>query len=144
VLNWVLIIILLTVADLLATLELISMLDTFDLIALYLLTTIVGAFLLFLRREDFKAAKQFEETGLTEAYKERSKGIFKKPNAEDIESLRPMLLVGGVYIPAIVLLVIPGLLSDLVGALITIPAISSLLVNRQIEKTIEENAISTP
>ena len=143
-LKWALIIIFITIADVLATLELLSIIDLVELIALYLLTTVAGIFFLFLRRADFKAARQYAETELSKASKERTNGKFEKPTAEDIESLRPMILVGGFYFPAVILIVIPGILSDLVGVLLATPAISNHLVSRHLEKAKEEIVKSTP
>lgn len=143
-LKWALLIIFLTVVDVLATLELLTILEPVELIVLYFLTTIAGAFLLFLRRADFKASRQFAETELAEAFRERASGIFRRPTAKDFESLRPLILVGGYYVPAIILIAIPGVLSDLVGILLATPAVSNQLVDRQIKKGIEENAKSTP
>jgi UPF0716 family protein affecting phage T7 exclusion len=51
------------------------------------------------------------------------------------EKLSPMMFVG-IYVPALVLIAIPGIIGDVVGTLMVLPGLSSWLVNYQINKAI--------
>ena len=141
-LKWILFAIILILVDILVTVELLSLLEPIAFVTLYLSTTIIGAILLFLRRADFKAARQVENV-LTEAFKERANGIFNKTTTKDLEELRPMILVA-IYMSAIIFIAIPGLVTDFVGILLATPFLSNWLVGRQIKRALVQDVKLQP
>ncbi len=141
-LKWILFAIIIIFVDILVTVELLSSLEPIAFVVLYLSTTVIGAILLFLRRADFKAARQVNNV-LTEAFKERVNGIFNKTTNRDLEDLRPMMLVA-IYMLAIIFIAIPGLVTDLVGILLATPFLSNWLVGIQIKRTLAEDVKLQP
>lgn len=132
--KWILLIIILGVAEVATISQLHSMFGTRDLVVLYIVTTAVGALFLYLKAPEFKAAMKATK-GIQKKLKKRAKNPDYKPTLKEIEKLSPMVFVG-LYVPALVLIAIPGVISDLVGTLMVFPGLSSWLVRRQINKAI--------
>lgn len=132
--KWILSIIILGIAEVASIGQLHSTLGLKDLVLLYVATTAVGAFFLYLKAPEFKSAMKATK-GLEKKFKKKAKNSDYKPSPEEIEKLSPMMFIG-LYVPAIVLIAIPGIISDLIGILIVSPGLSSWLVSRQINKAI--------
>ncbi len=115
----------------------------YELIALYLLTTAIGLFVIYYKWPQSAEDIRSENTLLSEAFKERANGIFRQSTKQDLEDLRSSILVGGYYIPALIFIIIPGLVSDLFGTLIATSVVSSWLVNRQIQRAVKDNEQTT-
>ncbi|MCP5078905.1 MAG: FxsA family protein [Psychromonas sp.] len=133
-LKWISISVVLIVADIMVTIELLSLLEPNIFVTLYLSTTSVGVLLLYSKRADFKVSCKANKI-LKEAFEERVNGLFKKTTAKDLEDLKPMLLAG-IYMTALIFIAIPGLVTDFMGILLTTSFVSNWLASRQIEKAL--------
>lgn len=98
------------------------------LAALCLATTVLGVVMLFIRYPEFRTAKNAINK-LDTKWQEKLKDPEYSPSAYDNETVKQMVFVY-VYIPALVLIIIPGIITDTIGMLLLIPAIS----NRYVEK----------
>ncbi|MCP4492885.1 MAG: FxsA family protein [Gammaproteobacteria bacterium] len=132
--KWILLIIVLGVAEVATIGQLHSVLGTGYLVLLYIVTTAIGALFLYLKFSEFKAAMKATK-GIQKKLKKRAQNPGYKPTSEEIERLSPMMFVG-LYVPALILIAIPGVISDIIGLLMVLPGLSSWLVRRQIDKAI--------
>jgi UPF0716 family protein affecting phage T7 exclusion len=132
--KWVLLIIILGVAEVATIGQLHSIIGTRNLVFLYIATTAIGAFFLYLKASEFKIAMKAMK-GIEKKFKKRVKNPEYKPTREEIQKLSPMMFIG-MYVPAIVLIAIPGIISDFVGTLMVMPGLSSWLLSRQVNKAI--------
>ncbi len=130
--KWILLIIVLGVAEIATIGELHSIFGTKDLVILYVITTAIGALFLYLKSAELKIAMKAMK-GINKKFKKRAKDPNYKPTAEDIEKLSPMIFIG-IYVPALVLIAIPGIISDIIGTLMVFPYLSNWLVGRQVKK----------
>lgn len=89
---------------------------------------------MYLKASEFKIAMKAMK-GIEKKFKKRVKNPEYKPTKEEIEKLSPMMFIG-MYVPAIVLIAIPGIISDFVGTLMVMPGLSSWLLSRQVNKAI--------
>jgi UPF0716 family protein affecting phage T7 exclusion len=132
--KWILLIIVLGVAEVATIGQLHSLFGTRDLVLLYIVTTAVGALFLYLKASEFKVAMKATK-GIQKKLKKRAQNPGYKPTLEDIEKLSPMMFVG-LCVPALILIAIPGIISDIIGIFMVLPGLSSWLVRRQISKAI--------
>ncbi len=132
--KWILLIIILGVAEVATIGQLHSLFGTRNLVLLYIVTTAVGALFLYLKSSEFKVAMKATK-GIQKKLKKRAQNPDYKPTLEDIEKLSPMMFVG-LYVPALILIAIPGIISDIIGIFMVLPGLSSWLVRRQISKAI--------
>ena len=132
--KWILILMVLGVVEVVTIGKLHSILGTQDLVIIYIITTAIGALLLYLKFPEFKKAMKATK-GIQKKRKKKFQDPNYRPTAEEIEKLRPMMFVG-LYIPAVILVAIPGVISDVIGILIVLPGLSAWLVNRQINKAL--------
>ena len=132
--KWVLILFVLGVVEVVTIGKLHSLFGTRDLVIIYIITTAIGAFLLYLKFSEFKTAMK-ATNGIQKKHKKKLNNPHYKPTVEEIEKLRPMMFVG-LYVPAVILVAVPGVISDLIGILIVMPGISAWLVRRQINKAL--------
>jgi UPF0716 family protein affecting phage T7 exclusion len=132
--KWILLIIILGVVEVATIGQFQSILGTRNLVFLYIATTAIGAFFLYLKASEFKIAIKAMK-GIEKKFQKRVKNPEYKPTKEEIEKLTPMMFIG-MYVPAIVLIAIPGIVSDFVGTLMVLPGLSSWLLSRQMNKAI--------
>lgn len=115
-----------------------GVLGTTKLVGLYIATTALGAVFLYIQlpafREAMKAMKNIEKK-----WKKKLNDQEFKPTAEDIQKLKPMVFVG-VYFPALVLIAIPGIVSDVIGTLLVFPVISNWYVEHKMNKAMKNVA----
>ena len=109
-------------------------LDLYKLVGLYIVTTLVGAALLLLQLKKFRAAMQ--------AIRKLEKGLMKKfrdpafkPSSVQVEQLSPLLFVT-LYVSAVILIAIPGIVSDVVGMLLALPLVSHYYVQSNLRKAV--------
>lgn len=93
-----------------------------NLVALYTATTALGAVMLFIRYPACRAAKNASKK-LYNKWKEKQKDPEFIPSADDIAEQKIMAFVY-VYFPALALIVIPGIVTDVIGMLLLVPDIS--------------------
>lgn len=127
--KWILALIVLGVAEVATIGQVHSVLGTRNLVLLYIVTTAIGAVLLYLKSSEFTAAMKAMR-GLEGGLREKAKEPEYKPTPEEVEELSPMLFIG-LYVPALVLIAIPGLIGDLIGIFMVLPGVSSWLIKRQ-------------
>ena len=115
-----------------------GVLGTPRLVGLYVATTALGAVFLYIQlpafREAMNAMKNIEKK-----WKKKLNDPEFKPTAEDIQKLKPMVFVG-VYFPALVLIAIPGIVSDVIGTLLVFPVISNWYVEHKMNKAMKNAA----
>lgn len=128
--KWILLIIVLGVVEMVTIGQFHSMFGTKNLIVFYIATTAIGAVFLYLKVPELKAAMKATKK-IEKKLKQRAKNPDYKPTAKEIEKFSPMIFLG-LYIPALVLIAIPGIISDVIGILMVLPGLSSWLVRRQI------------
>lgn len=121
--KWIIFTIILGVVEVWFIGQIHGILGTAKLVGLYVTTTAIGAAFLYIQlpvfREALSAMKNIEKK-----WKKKIKNPEYKPTAEDIKKLKPMVFVG-IYFPAIVLIAIPGIVSDVIGTLLVFPVISN-------------------
>jgi UPF0716 family protein affecting phage T7 exclusion len=139
--KWIFLIIILGIVEITTIGELHSILGTKGLVILYIVTTVIGAFFLYLRLAEFKLAMKAMK-GIQKKLKKRARDLNFEPTVQEVEKLNPMMFIG-LYVPAICLIAIPGIVSDLIGILMVAPIVSNWLVERQVKKAIK-NAKTSP
>lgn len=132
--KWILLIIILGIIEVATIGELHSIFGTQNLIFLYIATTAIGAFFLYLQAPEFRAAMKATK-GIQRKFKKKARDPEYKPTREELGKLAPMMFIG-IYIPALVLIAMPGIVSDFIGTLMVLPGLSSWLVRRQINKAV--------
>jgi len=141
--KWVALAIVLVYIDMQVITYLSAAFTTYELIALYLLTTAIGLFVIYFKWCKSVEDLRLEAVLLSEAFRERANGIFRHSTKQDLEDLRSSILIGGYYVPALILIIIPGVVSDLFGTLVATSMVSNWLVNRQIQRVVKENEKTT-
>ncbi len=139
--KWTLLIIILGIAEVATIGELHSIFGTKNLIILYVTTTAIGVFFLYLKSSKIKTAMKAMK-GIQKKLKKKMKSPEYKPSINEIEKLRPMMFIG-IYVPAIVLIAIPGIISDLIGILMVFPFLSNWLVEQQVKKVKSKSDIQS-
>ena len=109
-------------------------LGLYKLVGLYVFTTLVGAALLLVQLKKFRAAMQ--------TINKLEKGFLKKfrdpafrPSPQQVEKLSPLLFVT-LYVSAVILIAIPGIVSDVVGMLLALPLVSHYYVQSNLRKAV--------
>ena len=92
------------------------------LVTLYVATTFLGAVVLFIRYPAFCAAKNASKKLYTK-WQEEQKNKDYIPSAENADKQKVMVFVY-VYLPALALIALPGIVTDIIGILLLMPAIS--------------------
>jgi UPF0716 family protein affecting phage T7 exclusion len=132
--KWIIYSIILGIAEVWSIGELHGVLGTSKLVGLYVATTALGAVFLYIQlpvfRDAMRAMKNIENT-----WKKKAKDPDYKPTAEEIQKLKPMVYVG-IYFPALVLIAIPGIVSDIIGTLLVFPVLSNRLLEYNMNKAI--------
>jgi UPF0716 family protein affecting phage T7 exclusion len=136
--KWLIILPMLGVVEIFAISQLHTVLGTYKLVGLYLATTAIGAVFLLIQLPAFRQAMNTVKS-LETRWKKRFGDPEFKPTAEDIQKLKPMVFLG-VYIPAVVLIAIPGIVSDVVGTLLVLPVISNRYIEYQMNKAMKNVA----
>ena len=116
--------------------ELHSVLGTSRLIGLYLATTALGAVFLLIQLPAFREAMRTMKN-IEKKWRKKFNNPEYQPTAEDIQKLKPMVFVG-IYFPALVLVAIPGIVSDVIGTLLVLPVISNWYIERTMNKALEK------
>ena len=132
--KWMILLLTLGIAEIVTIGELHSRIGTNHLVPLYVVTTAIGAFLLYLNVSEFRSSVK-KTKKIQNKLKKKAQGPNYKPTASEIEKLRPLMFVG-VFILAIVLVAIPGILSDLIGMVIALPFMSAWVVNQKVKKAL--------
>lgn len=131
---WILFFIVLGVAEIATIGQLHELLGTLNLVFLYVVTTAIGAFFLFLKLPKFRASmKLMKKAEKKLKHKIKEPGV--KLSAKEIEQYGDMIFVGS-YFMACVLIAIPGVVSDVAGMLIVMPFLSDWVLKRKINKAI--------
>ncbi len=130
--KWILLIIILGVAEIATIGELHSIFGTRDLVVLYVITTAIGALFLYLKSPELRIAMKAMKR-IDKKFKKKMRGPGYKPTTKEIEKLSPLIFMG-IYMPALVLIAIPGIISDVVGTLMVFPYLSNWLVGHQVKK----------
>ncbi len=132
--KYIIIIILVGVSEIILTGELRDLIGLKEMLLVYISTTIVGACILYLYSSKAKRAKKLSKKRGRKLQKKTKKSSYI-PTHDELEKLRPSIYIG-IYIIAVVLVTIPGILTDLIGIIIVIPFINKWLINREINKYI--------
>lgn len=130
--KWIAFIIILGIAEIATIGQLHTALGTSKLIVLYIVTTAIGAFFLYLKMPQFKAAVKAGKR-LDKKFKKQAQRQDYQPTAKDIEKVRPFMFIA-LYLPALILIAIPGIISDVVGILMVCPVLSDWLLQRSVDK----------
>lgn len=130
--KWIAFIIILGIAEIATIGQLHTALGTSKLIVLYIVTTAIGAFFLYLKMPQFKAAVKAGKR-LDKKFKKQAQRQDYQPTAKDIEKVRPFMFIA-LYLPALILIAIPGIISDVVGILMVFPVLSDWLLQRSVDK----------
>lgn len=130
--KWIAFIIILGIAEIATIGQLHTALGTSKLIVLYIVTTAIGAFFLYLKMPQFKAAVKASKR-LDKKFKKQAQRQDYQPTAKDIEKVRPFMFIA-LYLPALILIAIPGIISDVVGILMVFPVLSDWLLQRSVDK----------
>tara|TARA_R110002167_G_C12629194_1_gene647441 strand:- start:113 stop:532 length:420 start_codon:yes stop_codon:yes gene_type:complete len=109
-----------------------------SLIGLYIVTTAIGGLFLYLQLPAFMDAMRSSRK-LEKKFMKKSKASDFKPSAEEIAKFKPIIFIS-VYVPAAVLIAIPGILSDFIGTLMIIPIASNWLLEYKMNKAMKNAA----
>jgi UPF0716 family protein affecting phage T7 exclusion len=134
--KWLIISVILGVVEVWTLGQLHPVLGTAKLVGLYLATTALGAVFLYLQLPALRAALDVMKK-LDKQWKKKLNNPEFKPTAEDIQKLKPMVFVG-VYFPALVLIAIPGIVSDVIGILLVLPVISNWYVSHKMNQAMRK------
>lgn len=132
--KWLVFLIILGVSEVAVIGQLHAILELYTLIVLYVITTALGAIFLGLQYPEFKRSMKASKS-LGKKFKKQYTGPECSLSPEQIEKMRPFLFVG-CYGIAFTLIVIPGIISDILGIIMVIPIVISFFINRSIDKVI--------
>ena len=132
--KYIIIIILVGISEIILIGELHDLIGLKEMLLVYISTTIVGACILYLYSSKAKRAMKLSKKIGKKLQKKTKKSSYI-PTHDELEKLQPSVYVG-IYIIAIALVAIPGILTDLIGMIIVIPFINKWLINREINKYI--------
>ena len=109
-----------------------GILGFYKLIGVYITTTLIGAIFLVLQLQEFRKSwkymKKLEKKSLKK-FKDKN----YKLTVEELEKAQPMLFFM-IYSYAVVLIAIPGIVSDIIGIIIVIPFISNYYLEFKMNK----------
>lgn len=111
-----------------------SLLGLYTLIGLYIVTTAIGAMFLYVQYPEFKQSKRASKS-IGKKLSKQFEGKGHNLSPEQLEKLRPFLFLVR-YGIAFFLIVIPGVISDIVGIVMVLPVVISFFINRSIDKAI--------
>jgi UPF0716 family protein affecting phage T7 exclusion len=111
--KWIIFTVILGVVEVWSIGQLHGVLGTSKLVGLYIATTALGAVFLYIQYPAFCAAMNAMKK-IEKKWTKKANNPNFKPTAEDIQKLKPMAFVG-IYFPAVVLIAIPGIVSDVIG-----------------------------
>lgn len=132
--KYIIIIILVGISEITLIGELHDLIGLKEMLLVYTSTTIIGAYILYLYSSKAKRAmKASKKIGKRLQKKTKKSGYI--PTHDELEKIRPSIYIG-IYIIAVALVVIPGILTDIIGMTIVIPFINKWLINREINKYI--------
>ena len=133
--KWFLLAFVVGVAEVATIAKLHSLLGLTNLIGIYVVATLLGvAFLSYRYKQfkgDFKSAKNLDKK-----FRKKVRKNLQHLEPEDFEKLKPMMSVL-VYIAAVILVLIPGLITDLAGIVLLMPNVSSWIIKQQAKKVNE-------
>ena len=132
--KYIIIILIIGISEITLTGKLYDLLGLKNVLLIYLFTTIIGAFILYLYSTKAKTALK-ETKNLDKKLKKKTKRSSYIPTQEELKKLQPSIYIG-TYIVAVILVVIPGILTDILGIIIVLPFISKWYINREINKYI--------
>ena len=132
--KYIIIILIIGISEITLTGKLHDLLGLKNVLLIYLFTTIIGAFILYLYSTKAKTALKATKK-LGKKLKKKTKRSSYIPTQEELKKLQPSIYIG-TYIVAVILVVIPGILTDILGIIIVLPFISKWYINREINKYI--------
>lgn len=113
-----------------------ELLGTLNLVIVYVLTTLIGAFFLFLKLPRFR-----ESMNLMKKAEKKFKKKFKDPEVKlspkEIGQYGKTIFVG-IYFMACILIAIPGVVSDIVGILMGLPLLSNWALNYKLKNAVSK------
>jgi len=132
--KWLIFLIILGVSEVAVIGQLHSMLGLYALIGLYIVTTAIGGVFLYMQYPEFKRSMKASKK-IGKKFKKQFVGEECSLSAEQLEKLRPFFFVVR-YGIAFALIVIPGVVSDIVGVVMVLPVVISYFINRSLDKAI--------
>lgn len=132
--KWLVFLIILGVSEVAVIGQLHSLLGLSTLIALYIVTTAIGAVFLYMQYPEFKRSMRASKS-LGKKFRKQFDGEKHNLSPEQLEKLRPVFFMAR-YGIAFVLIVIPGIVSDIVGIIMVVPVVISYFINRSIDRAI--------
>jgi UPF0716 family protein affecting phage T7 exclusion len=132
--KYIIIIILVGISEITLIGELHDLIGLKEMLLVYTSTTIIGAYILYLYSSKAKRAMKASKKIGKKLQKKTKKSSYI-PTHDELEKIRPSIYIG-IYIIAVALVVIPGILTDIIGMTIVIPFINKWLINREINKYI--------
>ena len=132
--KYIIIIIIIGISEIALIGELYDLLGLKVMFLTYVSTTIIGAFVLYLYSSKAKYALKASKK-LGRNFKKRIMKHGHRLTQKEIEKLKPSIYINA-YIAAVVLIVLPGILTDILGLVIVLPHISKWYINREINKYI--------
>ncbi|WP_444927084.1 FxsA family protein [Microbulbifer sp. TRSA002] len=132
--KWFLFLIILGVSEVAVIGWLHSLLGLNTLIGLYVVTTAIGAVFLYVQYPEFKQSKKVSKS-IGKKLSKQFEGKGHNLSPEQLEKLRPFLFMVR-YGVAFFLIIIPGVISDIVGIVMMLPVVVSFFINRSIDKAI--------
>ena len=102
------------------------------LVGLYIITTIIGAFFLYIKLPEAKKAL-ISVKKIKKKLKKSMKKTGYKPTHVDLLKLKPSYYLS-IYIPAVILIAIPGVITDILGIIMAFPFVSNWLIERSMNK----------
>lgn len=132
--KYIIIIILIGIFEILLMEELHDLLGLKVMLLTYISTTIFGAMILYLDSSKVKKAlKATKRTG--RKLKKKTKKSGHIATQDELDKLKSTIYVS-TYIAAVILIVLPGILTDILGVFIVLPYISKWYIKKEINKYI--------
>ncbi|MDH5327209.1 MAG: FxsA family protein [Gammaproteobacteria bacterium] len=125
--KWFVLLLLLGIVEVVLVAQLHEMMGMTNLVILYIATTLVGTIILLLRLPEFKRSWKGMRNNKSSLKKLNKTG--RNISQEEIQQIKPFLFIT-VYLPALILIAIPGIVTDAVGIVILVPVVSNWLVGR--------------
>lgn len=133
--KYIIVIIIIGISEILLFGELQDLIGLKNVLLSYVATTLIAAFILYLNssksKNALKYSKYSKNSGRKLRKKTRKPGFV--PTQEELKKLQSSLYVS-LYIAAVILVVIPGVLTDALGIIIVVPFINNWYINREINK----------
>ena len=132
--KYIILILIIGISEITLTGELHDLIGLKNLFIAYVSTTLIGLSILYIYSPKAKKALKASKKSAKKIIKKTKKSGYI-PTHEELKKLQPAIYIG-TYIAAVILVIIPGILTDILGIVIVVPFISKWYINRELNKYI--------